>query len=242
MFEHEEITLKLNTLFEQLAYGELSQHRIGKEGLIDPSDYPNLISHINHGLTKLHSKFPLQHKELLLLQFKHITRYKLDTKYSISSNDSSVDYKYILDTDDEPFMDDVIRIESIYDSQGCNVPLNDEYAKNSWFTPNPDTIQIPYPVDGNLASIIYRANHVKIPLDTVDPENVDIEIPSVLEGALAAHVASRVYVSLGNATSAQLSAYYRAIYTDEVSQVERFNLLQSSEGSTDIKFIMGGWK
>lgn len=234
--------MNLNTLFEQLAYGELSQHRVGKEGTIALADYPMLISHINHGLTLLHARLPLQHKELTLVQFKHITDYRLDPKYSVSAADPDVIDKYILDTVEEPFSDDLIRIQSVFDGAGCNIPLNDEYAPNSWFTPNPDTIQIPYPVDGNVAAIIYRANHIRIPTDTVDAKSVNIELPTVLENALAAHVASRVFVSLGSVTSGQLSSYYGKLYQAEVAQVERLNLLQSSESNSDIKFEKGGWK
>lgn len=234
--------MNLNTLFEQLAFGELSQHRIGKEGVINPADYPTLISHINHGLTALHARLPLQYKEVVLKQFKQITEYKLDTKFSVSENNPDVENKYILDTEERPFLDDVIRIQSAYDSIGCNVPLNDEYSTSSWFTPNPDTIQIPFPVDGNLGVIMYRANHPKISLDTTDPSSVTIDIPAVLEGALAAHVASRAYVALGNVTSGQLSSYYAQVYQSEINQVERLNLLQSSESNSDIKFAKGGWK
>ncbi len=234
--------MNLNSLFEQLAFGELSQHRIGKEGRINPADYPTVISHLNHGLTLLHSRLPLQHKELTLLQFDQITEYRLDPKYSVSADDDSVDYKYILDTVEKPFKDDLIRIQSAFDGEGVNVPINDEYDETSWFTPNPDTIQIPFPVEGNVSAIMYRANHAKIPLDTTDISSVTVEIPAVLENALAAHIASRAYVSLGNQTSAALSSYYSGIYQNEVMMVERLNLLQSSENSSDVKFENGGWK
>ncbi len=234
--------MKLNDLFEQLAYGELSQHKFGNGGVIKQADYPAIISHLNRGLTALHSRFPLSQKELLLMQFDGVTDYKLDPKYSTSVNDPDVPYQYILDSIDYPFLDDLIRISAAFDGNGDDVAINDEYDERSWFTPTNDVIQIPYPVDGNVSAIMYRANHAKIDTKLTDPSTVTIDIPQFLEAALSAYIASRIYVALGNQTSAQLSSFYSQLYEREVTQVERLNLLQSSQADSNIKLGLGGWK
>lgn len=234
--------MKLDIFLEQLALGELSQHKLGNTGEIKPEDYPAVISHINRGLTALHSRFPLSHKELTLLQFDSITDYILDPKYSVSADDPTVDNKYIYDSVEKPFLDDLIRVEAAYDGQGFNVPLNDEFKVSSWFTPNNDTIQIPCPTEGVLVSIMYRANHAKIDRTLIDPTVVDIVLPQCLEAALGAYVASRIFVSLGNQSSAQLSSFYSQLYQAEIAQVERLNLLQTSEDSSNFRFVAGGWK
>ena len=169
--------MTLEDLFETLALGELSQHKFGKGGVIDLEDYPALISYTNRALTALHSRFPLQHKELLITQFDEITDYVLDPKYSISADDASVENKYIADSVEYPFLDDLLRVEAAFNGDGASKPLNDEYRSDSWYTPNPDTIQIPYPVEGNVAAIMYRANHAMIPTDTTDPSSVTINLP-----------------------------------------------------------------
>lgn len=234
--------MKLDVFFEQLALGELSQHKLGKSGVITLADYPAVISHINRGLTALHSRFPLSHKELTLLQFDNITDYILDTKYSVSAADPTVAEKYIYDTAEKPFLDDLIRIDAAYDGQGCNVPINDEADIRSWFTPNNNTIQIPSPTAGVLVSVMYRANHAKIDRALTDPSLVDLVIPQCLEAALGAFIASRAFIALGNQTSAQLSAFYSQLYESEIKQVKRLNLLQSSQNSSNYKFLLGGWK
>lgn len=234
--------MKLDELFEQLGFGELSQHKVSSSGIIIPSEYPAVISHINRALTALHSRFPLSHKELNLIQFEGITDYHFDTKYSVSAEDPSVTDKYIYDTVERPFLDDLIRIESAYDSLGYNIPLNDEAKTASWFTPTNDMVQIPCPSEGAIATIMYRANHAKLESNPVDPSIINIDIPACLEGALGAHIASRAFVSLGNQTSAQLSSFYAQLYKSEIQQVERLNLLQSSTDSSNYKFVMGGWR
>jgi len=231
----------LSDLFEQLASGELSQHQYGKNGTIAVANYPAVITTINRGLTALHARFPLSHKELTLQQFEGITDYKFDIKYAVSTADPSVTQRYIYDTVEDPFLDDMIRIDAAYDGEGNPVPINDEVDIRSWFTPNNDTIQIPSPTEGILVSIMYRANHKKIATTITDATTVVVDIPQSLEAALSAFVASKLFVSLGNATSIQLSAYYANQYSTELAQVERLNLLQSSQQNTNTKFIIGGW-
>ena len=109
--------------------------------------------------------------------------------------------------------------------------------------PNPDTVQIPFPVAGTSAAIVYRANHTKIALDTLvaDAADTKIILPVSLETALSSYIASRVFISLGNESSARLSSFYSNIYKGEIAQVDRLNLLRSSESDTNIRFVNGGW-
>jgi hypothetical protein len=210
----------LSELFDRLALGELSQHKFGKSGAILEDDRPAIIN------------------QIIIQQYETLTEYPLDIKYAVSNTGSTEPIKYILDGD-QPFLDDVVRIEAAYNSAGIQIPLNAEHADYSWFTPTWDSIQIPAPVTGNLAAIVYRANHTKIaadaPLDTV------IFIPPVLEEALQAYVAARCFVSLGNQSSAALSSYYTTRYEQQIQRVERSNLLQSSTGDNNIKLSQKGF-
>lgn len=233
--------MNLKELFDQLAYGELSQHKYGKSGAIVAEDYPALISHINHGLTALHARFPLQHKDVIIAQTTDQIDYILDVKYAVSNTASTAENKYILDTAEKPFLDDLLRIEAAYDSDDGSITLNDENLSNSWFTPNANTLQIPHAVTGKLATISYRANHARIPLTTTKPELITLDIPQCLESALGSYVASRCYVSLGNQTSAQLSAFYNQMYQSEINQIIRLNLLRESAPNTRTTFTERGW-
>lgn len=234
--------MKLDTLFQQLAFNELSQHKLSVSKVIKETDYPTVISHLNTALTALFSEFPLSYKEVTIKQFEGITDYILDTKYSVSEDDPTVTEKYIYDTEENPFLDDVLRIDSGYDARGHEVPINDIEDVRSWFTPNPNTIQMPSPTEGALVAVIYRANHLVIPMDTVDLSAVTVNIPACLEEALRAYIASIAFVSLGNQTSAQLSSYFKQLYLSKVIEVKRLNLLQTSHAGKNMKFINGGWR
>lgn len=223
-----------------MATGELSQHRYGQSGAIQASDIPAVINQINMGLTALHTQFPLKERELVIQQFDHITEYKLNSLYALTNDDPSINYKYIMDSVENPFLDDLIRIERAFDEGGNSVPLNDDYADQSWFTVAWDTIQITRPVSTNVSIIMYRAKHPTIPVD-VDTSRTLVDIPPMLEEALQAYVASRCYVALGNQSSAQLSSYYSARYNEQIDIVERKNSFHSSDGDSNIKLGMKGF-
>lgn len=230
----------LNDLFERLATGELSQHFMGKTGKILPENYPAIINRLNMGLTSLYSYFPISEKEVIVQQFDAVTEYKLNSTYAVSNTESTVPNKWVIDSVDNPFLDDVIRLERAYNELGSSIALNDEYDGDSVFTTAWDTVQIPFPVAGNVTVLVYRANHVKLSLDA-DPLTTVIEIPPALEEALQAFIASRLFVSLGQATSAGLASYYSNRYQQQVDHVERNNLLQSTEGDSNLKLEQKGF-
>lgn len=230
----------LKELFDRLATGELSQHTTGRTGVIDPTHYPAIITQLNMGLTSLHTYFPLIEKEVFIQQYDHITEYQLNSKYALSNEDTSIAYKWIIDSPYLPFLDDVIRIESVYDELGIPLPLNDRNNPFSVYTSYWDTLQIPYPIASDVLSLVYRAKHVEIPRDA-DPETTEVSIPPVLEEALQCFVAGRMYVSLGNAASAGLSAYYSNRYDERVRYLEHNNILQTSTGESNIKLTNKGF-
>lgn len=228
----------LSDLFDRLATGELSQHKYGKTGAILVGDHPALINQLNIALTNLYAYFPLREKEVIIQQHETITEYQLDTKYAQSNIDSVEPIKYILDSVN-PFLDDVLRIEAVFDGEGTEVPLNNATRTDSWFTPSWDSLQIPAPVDGNVAAIVYRAKHTKIASDA--DVSTEVLIPTCLEEALQAYIASRCFVSLGNQASASLASYYTNRYNEQIQWVERNNLLQSSTGDSNIKLSLKGF-
>lgn len=156
----------LSKLFKQLATGELSQVAISENGSIQEDSYDAIITHLNIGLTKLYTRFPLLEKEVVIQQFEHITQYRLSSKYAVSNEDSTEVYKYIIDSTDNPFMDDVLRVEQVFDEEGNYIKLNDEYTDGRvFFTPAYDLLQIPMPEENNAVFVTYRADHPEVVLE-----------------------------------------------------------------------------
>ncbi len=241
--------ITLNEIFEDLAYGELAQLFVGGEGTgVPTAEYPKIISATNLALTALYSRFPLNEKQLDIQQYENIAIYHLDIKYAQSNADSDEPIKYILDTVERPFLDDVIRITAAFNEVGEEVPLNDENAinstdglDNSWFTPSYDSVQIPYPVSTNICSFVYRAKHVKIPLTTTDANLVEVEVPESLREALLTYIGARVYSSRGSESALGLSQVLFAKYESICLEVEQRNLLLNGSSATNIKLEINGW-
>jgi hypothetical protein len=228
----------LSELFDRLALGELSQHKYGKTGAILAADYPALIHQLNIGLSKLHNHFPLVEKEVVIRQYADITEYHLHSDFAVSNTESAEAVKYIEDTD-SPFTDDILRIDTAYNGKGENVPLNDTASENAWFTPKGNKLQIRKPVATELATLIYRANHPKIATDADLSTLVDI--PTSLEEALQAYIASRCFVSLGNQSSGALSSYFSNRYEEQIQYIERHNVLALKAQDSNTKLTLKGF-
>ena len=244
----------LNELFDQLTYGELSQLEYGgvdDEG-ITKEDHKRIIPHINLALTELHKRFLIREEEVTIRCYDHIETYVLDTKYAATNTDSTEKYKYIHDTIFEPFVDNVLKIEKVFNEDGQELFLNeaDPYVIQtergnvsrrsvSVHTPNYRTIQIPYPMKENALVVEYRANHEKVEVEGLDPNTQEIKIPTYLMEAFLLYIASRVYSSLGG-DSAQEGMAYMAKFEASCKKIEELNLVNKAN-AVNQKLEVSGW-
>ena len=200
--------MKLSELFELLQYGELANLPVS--GGIDDvkgirvQDYPVLISHINLALTDLHTKFNLKEREVAVQQYEAITQYQLDAKFAVTNTGSTEPVKYILDSESNPFTDDILRINSIFDEAGCELPINNENQTTSLFLNGYKTLQVPFPADDNTIFVMYRANHTKL-VSSIPDLDAEVEIPAFCVEAVLSYVASRVH-SQRTSQEAQINA------------------------------------
>ena len=236
--------MKLSEIFDQLRYGELNQLFLGTssdEG-IEPENYPELITHINLALTALHTRFPLLEQELAVRQYDHISFYKLVSANSVTLPEAErAAFPYIMDTADNPFKDNILAVERVYDELGDEYALNDNSVDNAVYTPAYNTIQVVYPVHTNTMFVIYRGNHDMIPSDITDPKVVEVSLPPVLVPALLAYVASRVHSSRASAEATQTGIVYLQKYEKICSEVEEKNSLNTASQSTNTKLRKLGW-
>lgn len=183
--------MELIDLFSRLSHGELSNLSIGNEGkgYIKDEDIPKMVAYTNEGLLRLYSRFILNTKQLMIEQVKHITNYHLNIKHAESTG-AKGHWPYIKDLPGEPFIGDVIRVLEVYDSSGRERVLNDKDDPDSLFTPAPQTLQVPRPVDGQSLAVLYQARHYELMDDDL---HQTIELPFVLEGALRSYIAYKVY-------------------------------------------------
>lgn len=186
--------------------GFLSGIYIG-EGSIDSmssKELRKLTSAINSGLEDLYSRFHIKENELVLRMVADLYEYSLTEKHALRLDTD--DLKYILDSDADPFLGDVIKVLSVFDEDGCEIPINTRYELNSVFVPENRTIQVPEPVEGTCLYLLYQAKHPKLSQENLEGE---IELPTALKSALEYFVAYKYFTSKnGEEATIKANEYY----------------------------------
>lgn len=235
--------ITLGKLFERLSYAELSNLSISGEGsgTIIPAGIPKIINYINEALVKLYGRFILSTKQLIIEEQEHITNYHLIRKFAETNTENIQDYPYIKDLPDEPFTEDVIKILEVYDVHGCLYALNDMGNCNSLFTPAPQILQIPNPVTARMITVVYQARHPVILPPVDNNQSQEIDIPFVLEEALQAYIASKVYSNMNGQENILKAQEQLAKYESVCGEVETFDLTNNTISTTTYKLEIRGF-
>jgi len=237
--------MTLLQLLKELTYGELAQLKIGAlipgefQSEPDPSKYEQLMTHVNLGLTEIYKRFFLLSKEIYIELHAEITTYVIASRFAQTST-SAEDPKYIMDTPAAPFLDDILKIEEVYNEVGVKLPLNDTSEALSIFTPSYRSIQVPFPEDNITYALQYRANHPTLIYTLgMDPASVELMLPHSLHEALLLYVASRAFNSLGGDGGVEGNTYYTR-FELSCDQVNDLGLeVQAEPGIW--RFDEGGW-
>ncbi len=236
--------ITLADIFDDLSTGELSQFSfsgaIDAPGGIQPSDYPTLVRHTNRALVNLFTRFCLKEREVTIGMHDEISFYILDSKYAQSNTDSGELIKWIEDTPENPFTNDILRIQEVYNEVGDKLPINDLNQEDSVFLPTYKTLQIPNPASDDSVFVTYRAKHTDIPIDA-DPETTEVEIPVYCVEPLLTYIAYRVYSTNADHNIQQIAASLMAKYEYQCKELEDKNVLYNTPNETNLKLMNGGW-
>lgn len=233
--------MTVEELFERLSYGELSNLAISNEGSgqIVADKQPQIVSFANEALRKIFARLSLKESEVLLRIEDHITDYFLDSKYSIRNTEAPEDQTlYILDSDLEPFQDDVIRILSVIGESGVEYPLNDSRAPCSMFTPISNQLQILNPIEAKLVSVIYQAKHPKLTMGNIQQE---ISIPSAVENPLQYYIAYKVYSAMNGQEASVKASEHLLNYENTILEIINTDSAGISTVNSSSKFEERGW-
>ena len=236
----------LADIFSDLANGELAGTAIVNfdpdefTAEPDPKRYQQIISHVNLGLTQLYKRFYLRSDEIYVQQYEGMNEYLLHYDFAVSNTASAEPVKYIEDTVAKPFLDNILKIEEVYDEDGGKLFLNDISQEDSLFTPTYRTLQVPTPNEWNILGIQYRGNHPKIVYSRqLDPAATEIELPQSLHQCLLFFIASRVFSNYNLDQGAQATEYYQK-YENACQQAEQYGLyIQPETGPW--RFEENGW-
>ena len=232
--------MNLTELFRRLSYGELSNLSIGGEGSgsIPEAARPKLVSYLNTALLRVYSKFVLKESSLVIECQEWITNYHLTGKFALTAKPIDGITRYIQDHAGDPFQDDVIKVLDVLNQEGERVGLNDNKTVRSVFTPQPNVLQVPQPVQGYVLSVLYQARHV--PISYTDMEAC-IEIPAVLEEALQMFMAHLVFFHMNGQDNGIKAAGYMKNYEISCATITDRDLVNSSVSETSSKFNERGF-
>lgn len=239
----------LSEIFNALTYGELSQVNIGgiEANGISAGNQGQILTHVNLGLTELHKRFLLKEGRITLLRQAGVTTYVLNKKYAVSNRESWEPVKYILDSMDRPFQDDLLKVERVYDVAGNELVLN-----GSDLSANPDhvnvrttsynTLVIPEHLAGETVSIVYRANHPQIIREdnSFDPTEIEVDLPYSHLEPLLYYVASRVLNPIGAGGQFHEGNNYAAKFEQACMQLEMGGY-RLDVGETNHRLVRNGW-
>lgn len=216
--------MQLRDIFAQLTYGELKQQGIGgfEEGGIQEENYPELVSHLNLALLNVYTRFPVVESSWTLTTEPDKTIYDVDTN--------------------------VLRLNSAFDSEGEEVPLNDENAEVSIFTPTYSTVQVPLSLTGSI-EFLYRSKPTVIVAPGEDATTSEIEdflnqevlLPETLAEVTFSYVEYRTLKAAGGELSLTQANQVKQNYEVMCAEIERRNVLNTSVTPTSIKPELGGW-
>lgn len=235
--------MKLQDIFDQLTYGELSQVSVGgnEENYgIHPENYERIVPHVNMGLSDLHKRFPLKTASAVIQQHKEISTYFLDLKYAVSNTTSTEPVKYLIDTASKPFEENIIRIEEIVDEAGCSISMNDPNDSNSIMMPSYNSLVIPFPSDDVAVNVKYRANHKKIMGAYLSPSTEEVELPLAYLQPLCMFIAGRIMAGRPSLDGVNEGASMIARYEQECFRLNQLNILHKSNPANE-RIMTGGW-
>lgn len=236
--------MKLQEIFDQLATGEFSQLSIGGQepGTINEANYATVLSHVNLGLTALYKRFTLKEGQLTLELQDDKTKYELHSSFAVNVRRSAETVRYIIDTADDPFVDDIIKVERVLTDAGDELALNDATDPMSVTTPSNLVLRVPTGIEAEKLTVIYRAKHQKINVGIgyFNPDRVEIELPDTHLQALLYYVASRVHNPIGMVNEFNAGNNYYGKYLAECEELENKGL-QVDQGGGNTRLAQAGW-
>tara|TARA_R110000851_G_scaffold71867_3_gene159655 strand:+ start:252 stop:1013 length:762 start_codon:yes stop_codon:yes gene_type:complete len=252
--------MKLQDIYNQLAYGELRQVVLGTgpigsaDGMPDTKEhYAKILPFVKLGITELHKRFNLRERSLTLEIQPGQVSYVLSTAFAASNTTGTEAVKYILDSAD-PFQDDLMKIERIYGTYNTvryEIPLNrlDDTSAirtnsyNMLLIPS-STTEAPWLLETTELEVVYRADHPVIGdiLANALPGRTDIYLPNMYLEPLIWYIASRATNPAGLSGEFHEGNNYTAKYEQAISVLKNTGIDYTVDAqSENNRLSAGGW-
>jgi hypothetical protein len=237
--------MELAEFYSQLSMGTLRNIAMGNEGngTISVNYRPTVCMYINEGLNRIHSQFLLRENDLILQMYMDVTNYHLLKRFATyAGNEVAVENqearRYILDLPEDPFKEDVAKIMRVFDQNGTEFAINDEFNTNSVYTPQQQILQIPNPEEEKVVTVGYQALHPKI---VHDDEDAFIFLPPHLLDALKAFVGYKAYSDMNQKDSRERAQELLGMYQGISDEILLKDLVSQSPGNNYTPFSERGF-
>lgn len=234
--------MKLSKIIGLLSTGELSKVNLGtnEEAGVTVYNHQELVDYINLGLLSIYTKIPLRVREVTVQEQADIKEYFLRSEYAQSNSESTQPVKYILDSENDPFDDTLLSIDTVYDEFGYKMPLNDRLDPCGFVITSFDTIQSNNPAKARKFIVSYRAKAPELLNSGIDILTQNVALPEVLTQVLLYYVAYKVHNSRNTAESQAEAAKFLTLYEKELLQVTDLNIgVDAAVANT--KLELRGW-
>jgi len=236
----------LQEIFDTLATGEFSHIKLGNslQGTIAETDYPKIVAAVNLGLLDLYKKFPLRKGEFVVHQHADVTNYYLRKERAAGPTEMN-DYSYIEIEEGDNFPKDFIQVNSLWESNGIEIPLNDNTQRViGGFTPEFDVLKMVPRVPPIAVHVEYRARYPKIVItESFDPDKIELHVPDFILEPLLYFVASRVFrgiASKANEGETTSATTYHTLYRTACLEIMHSGLVTGDNNSA-AQFSDNGW-
>jgi hypothetical protein len=223
----------IKEIFEHLAQGELRTLAIGgmDDGGILRHNYDKIIPHINMGITEIYKRFPAQAQKIDIQCDPSILEYKLHRDYTQSSGTAPV--LYIMDSVEEPFLGDIIRIEEI-----TGKVLNNNNDDTSIHTDYLSFI-VPEATD-ELMELSYRAKLPHVDINTFYINTTELNLPYAYLSALLNYIGMRMTIGMPPKEGVSDSNTFLGRFEASIAKIFELGLVVT-DNTTNEKAINNGW-
>ena len=235
--------MKFRDLIEDLALGYLAGTGLVDGNEINIAQLPKLIQIINRSLEHFYSTLHLKDSQVLIRLNSGISHYYLNEDHTISNHGSSTLYdreKYIMDSDNNPFVNTIIQIHTVSTIEGKLLTIDDPNSSFGVLLPEYNCIHVPYDLGTNFLSIVYQDGHVRIPLQESPSSTFEVNIPIPLHNAFMNYIACLYLQSMGGANIQESNAYF-ATYRTQLELLQAQGIGVKSHTGLNIKPIIRGW-
>jgi len=232
--------MRLVELLDFLRYSDIRSFNLTQDKSYELKEeaYPVIGACLNRAIRKIHTDFNLRQREVIIQVRQEIDRYYLRSHHAITNDDPGY-AKYLIDTRELPFRDDLVQVLRVRDEYGRDYTINTIGSPHNVMLPEYDCIEVPVDETEPALSVIYQAHCGYI---DVTQKNQEIYIPTYVEEAVQLYLMYLIANTQANQVDQQKAQFLLMRYKDEIIELKNTGIVYSPTQYITTQFEEKGWK